>query len=284
MSKRKVAVVVDSTANLPSELVQQYDLNVIPLNVIWSGESYRDGIDITTAEFYDRLAHSSESPTTSQPSVGDFLALFKELAETAEGIVCVTISSDLSGTYASATGAVEMMEGFPIEVIDSRTTSMAQGYVALEAARAAEAGADLTEAAAAARRIVDRLSLYFAVDTLEYLHRGGRIGGAKRLIGSVLSIKPVLEITDGRIEPKASVRTKRKALQFLLDLAVETMSGQSDLHLAVLHSVAPDEARWLGEELQQMLNPVELVYGELSPVIGTHTGPGTVGFGGYSGA
>lgn len=284
MAKRKVAVVVDSTANLPADLVAAHDLNVIPLNVIWSGESYYDGIDITTAEFYERLVQSSDSPTTSQPSVGDFKVLFEKLAQDADSIVCATISSDLSGTYASATGAADLMEGFPIEVIDTRTTSMAQGFVALEAARAAESGADFAATAAAARRVVDRLELYFAVDTLEYLHRGGRIGGARRLIGSVLSIKPVLEITDGRIEALASVRTKRKALQYLVDLAEKNMQGKGDLHLAVLHSVSPEEARWVGEELQRLLNPVELIYGELSPVIGTHTGPGTVGFGGYSGA
>jgi DegV family protein with EDD domain len=284
MPKQKVAVIVDSTANLPTNLIQEYDLSVIPLNVIWGGESYYDGIDITTAEFYDRLAKSSDSPTTSQPSIGDFHDLYTKLAETAEGIVCATISSELSGTYASATGAADMMEGFPIEVIDTRTASMAHGFVALAAARAAAAGADYKEAAAAARSIVDRLELYFAVDTLEYLHRGGRIGGAQRLIGSVLSIKPVLQIEDGRIEALASVRTKRKALQYLVDLAEKNLAGKSDLHLAVLHSVSPDEARWLGDALQEKLNPVELIYGELSPVIGTHTGPGTVGFGGYSGS
>jgi DegV family protein with EDD domain len=281
MSKRKVAVVMDSTANLSAEMLAQYDLRTIPLNLIWGGESYRDGIDITTDEFYKRLANSSELPTTSQPSVGDFHELYKSVAETADGIVCITLSSGISGTYASAVGAANLMEGFPVEVIDSLSVSVGHGFITLEAARAAQAGADLQEVAQAARRLIPEMHVYFAVDTLEYLHRGGRIGGASWLIGSALSIKPVLQIADGVIDSMARVRTKKKALAFLADLAEEMYGGKDNVHLAVVHAVAPQEGRLLGEELQRRINPVELIYGELSPVIGTHAGPGTVGFGGY---
>lgn len=281
MSKRKVAVVMDSTANLSPEILAENDLETIPLNLIWGGESYRDGIDITTDEFYERLANSSEMPTTSQPSVGDFQEFYTRVAETAESIVCVTISSDLSGTYASATGAAELMEGVPIEVIDSRSVSVGHGFVTLAAARAAQAGADCQAAAQAARDVVPILDVFFAVDTLEYLHRGGRIGGASWLIGSALSIKPVLQVDDGKIDSLTRVRTKKKALKYLADLAEQKYQGKNNVHLAVVDAVSPDEARQLGEELQKRLNPVELIYGELSPVVGTHGGPGTVGFGGY---
>ncbi len=281
MSKRKVAVVMDSTANLPPEMLAQYDLQTIPLNLIWSGESYRDGIDVTTDEFYDRLANSSELPTTSQPSVGDFHEFFKSVAETADSIVCVTLSSGISGTYASAVGAVDLMAGFPIEVIDSLSASVGHGFIALEAARAAQAGADLQQTAQAARNLVPEVNVYFAVDTLEYLRRGGRIGGASWLIGSALSIKPVLQISDGMIDSMARVRTKKKALAFLADLAEELYGDKDNVHLAVVHAIAPEEGQLLGEELQRRIKPVELIYGELSPVIGTHAGPGTVGFGGY---
>jgi fatty acid kinase fatty acid binding subunit len=282
MAKRKVAVVLDGTANLPAELLAANDLQTIPLNLVWGGESYRDGVDITTDQFYDRLANSSELPTTSQPSIGDFHTFFSEVAETAESIVCLTLSSGLSGTYASAVGAADLMEGFPIEVVDTRSVSVGHGFIALAAAHAANSGAGYKESAQAARALIPKMNVYFAVDTLEYLHRGGRIGGASWLIGSALSIKPVLQIDDGKIDSLTRVRTKKKALNFLADLAEEMYKDKENVHLAVVDAVSPDEARQLGEELQKRINPVELIYGELSPVIGTHAGPGTVGFGGYS--
>jgi DegV family protein with EDD domain len=281
MSKRKVAVVMDSTANLSPEVLAENDLETIPLNLIWGGESYRDGIDITTDVFYERLENSSELPTTSQPSIGDFHELYEKVSETADSIVCVTLSSGISGTYASAIGAADLMEGFPVDVVDSLSASVGHGFIALAAAKAAKSGANFQEVAQAAREIVPKMNVFFAVDTLEYLHRGGRIGGASWLIGSALSIKPVLQISDGLIDSMARVRTKKKALAYLADLAVEKFQGHENVHLAVVDAVSPDEARILGEELQKRLNPVELMYGELSPVIGTHAGPGTVGFGGY---
>jgi DegV family protein with EDD domain len=281
MSKRKVAVVMDSTANLSPEVLAEYDLETIPLNLIWGGESYRDGIDITTDEFYTRLENSSEMPTTSQPSIGDFHDLYQRVAETADSIVCVTLSSGISGTYASAVGAADLMEGFPIEVVDSKSASVGHGFIAIEAARAAQAGDGLQAVAQAARDLVPKVDVFFAVETLEYLHRGGRIGGASFMIGSALSIKPILQLQDGLIDSMARVRTKKKALAYLADLAVERYQGHENIHLAVVDAVARDEALMLGEELQKRLNPVELMYGELSPVIGTHAGPGTVGFGGY---
>jgi DegV family protein with EDD domain len=281
MTRRKVAVVMDSTANLSPETLAENGLETVPLNLIWGGESYRDGVDISTEQFYERLASSSELPTTSQPSVGDFYELYTRAAETADSILCVALSGDLSGTYASAVGAADLMAGFPVQVIDSRSVSVGHGFVALAAARAAQRGAGLQEAALAAQELVSKVNVYFAVDTLEFLHRGGRIGGASWLIGSALSIKPVLQIVDGKIDSLTRVRTRKKALQFLVDLAEEKYQGKEKIHLAVVHAVSPDEARWLGDELQRRLNPVELIYGELSPVIGAHAGPGTVGFGGY---
>jgi DegV family protein with EDD domain len=220
-------------------------------------------------------------PTTSQPSIGDFHELYQRVAETADSIVCVTLSSGISGTYASAVGAADLMEDFPIEVVDSKSASVGHGFIAIAAARSAQAGDDLQAVAQAARNLVPKMDVFFAVETLEYLHRGGRIGGASFMIGSALSIKPILQLSDGLIDSRARVRTKKKALAYLADLAVERYQGHDNIHLAVVDAVARDEARMLGEELQKRLNPVELMYGELSPVIGTHAGPGTVGFGGY---
>ncbi len=277
MVKAKVALVIDSTAYLPKDLVEKYNIYVIPLIVNWAGEGLYDGIDITPAVFYDRLGKAKEMPSTSQPSAGEFHDLFSKISETADSIVCLTISSELSGTYASANAARDMMEGFPIEIVDTRSTVMGLGFMALAAARAIENGADYKAAAQAARDLIPKIRVIFVVDTLEFLHRGGRIGGAQRLLGSVLSIKPVLQLEDGRIEPMNKVRTKRKAIQFMIDQAVTDLQGKSDVHIAMLNAVAPQDAQQAGEELRQRLNPGELVYADLSPVIGTHVGPGAVG-------
>ncbi len=275
--KAKVAVVTDSTAYLTDELIKQNNLHVIPLHVNWSGQSLRDNVDITAGEFYQRLVQAKDMPTTSQPSAGEFFDFYSEVAKTAESIVSVHISSELSGTIASANAAAQMMEGFPIEIVDSRSASMGLGFMALAASRAAAAGADHKAAADAARALVDKMNLVFVVDTLEFLHRGGRIGGAQRLLGSMLSIKPLLQLDNGRIEPLDKVRTKRKAVQRLLEIAKERSGSGGKLHFAVLNSVAQAEAESFAGEVKDALGPVELHVVGLSPVIGTHIGPGAIG-------
>lgn len=277
MAKEKVAIVVDSTAYLPPDLVEKYDLHVIPLILNWEGKSLRDNVDIEANDFYTRLPTAKEMPTTSQPSGGEFHELFSKLAETADSILAILISEPLSGTVASAKIAASMMEDFPIDIVDSRSSSMGLGFMALAAARAVEKGADLAEAAATARQLVPHMHVLFVVDTLEFLHRGGRIGGANRLIGSMLSIKPVLHLEDGKIEPLAKVRTKKKAVSHLLQLAEEELAGKDNVHIAVIHALAQDEANHIYEEVKQRLNPAELLQADISPVIGAHVGPGAVG-------
>ena len=277
MASAKVAIVVDSTAYIPPDLVDQYNIHVIPQILNWAGESLHDNVDITPDEFYQRLKHAKEMPTTSQPSAGEFHEFFAGVAETADSIVAVLISQPLSGTQASAHTAAQMMDGYPIEIVDSRSSSMGLGFMALAAARAAANGAGPTEVAAAARALVPHMRVIFVVDTLEFLHRGGRIGGAKRLLGSMLSIKPVLHLTDGRIEPLASVRTKRKAISHVLAVAEQEMQGQKNVRAAVIDAIAPEEAEMIYQEVQNRLRPSELIRAGLSPVIGAHVGPGAVG-------
>ncbi len=277
MSKVSVAVVTDSTAHIPEELVTRHSIHVIPQILLWGEEKLYEGVDITPTRFYERLRQSSVLPTTSQPSVGEFVDFFTKVAETAESIVGVFIGEHLSGTLASAHGAAEIMTGATIEIIDSRSTSMGLGFAALAAARAAERGLSSAEVAQAAREVVSRVRVIFVVDTLEYLHRGGRIGGAQRLMGSMLSVKPLLHLQDGRIEPLASVRTKGKAVHRMLDQAQEEMRGKSKVHAAVLHAVAAAEAESVAEQVVSRLEPVEMIRAELGPVIGTHVGPGMVG-------
>lgn len=276
MDKAKVAIVVDSTAYLPPDIIEKHNMVVIPLVVNWDGQSLKDNVDISADQFYQRLKTTKEMPMTSQPSPGDFKAVFDEAAANAESIVCLTISEALSGTYASAIAAQGMMADFPIEVVDSRSTTMGLGFVALAAANAVQDGANHQEAAEAARALIPRMRLIFVVDTLEFLHRGGRIGGASRYIGSMLSIKPILHLEDGKIEPLSKVRTKKKAVAHMLQIMSEETAGKK-IHAAVIHAAAPTEADQIFARLQGQMAPEELYLSEISPVIGTHTGPSAVG-------
>ncbi|UCG24311.1 MAG: DegV family protein [Chloroflexota bacterium] len=282
MGKKKVAIATDSVANIPVGLIEEYDIKVIPQCLNWVGKTYLDGIDITTEEFYQRLASAKELPTTSQPSAGEFREFFLEVAEGCDSIVCIVVSDHLSGTLDSANAAVKMIPDFPIEVVDSRSASMGQGFIVLAAANAAGAGKSYAEVAELARGLVPGVRAVFVVDTLEFLHRGGRIGGARRLLGSVLSIKPLLHLVNGQIEPLANVRTKRKALERALEIIEEDTAGKGPLHAAVLHASTPDEAEKFYVAVEGRLQPVELLLTELTPVVGTHTGPGLVGLAYYN--
>ena len=281
MAKARVAIATDSTSYIPPDLVDKYNIHVIPEILNWDGETYLDDVDIKPTEFYNRLSTSKELPTTSQPSAGEFVEFFTKIGESGESIVGIFISDDLSGTIDSATTAKEMLADLPIEIIDSRSASMGLGFIVLAAARAAEEGLSQSEVAQLARDMVPDVKTIFVVDTLEYLHKGGRIGGAQRLIGSMLSIKPVLHLDDGRIEPLASIRTKRKAIDHALEIIKEDISGKGPLHASVIHAAAPEAAAKFSEQVMELLGPVELLTAELSPVVGTHTGPGLVGLGYY---
>lgn len=282
MSKRKIAILTDSTAYLPEDIQQDYDIHVIPLIVNWLDESYLDNVDITPEEFYGRLTVEKEMPTTSQPSAGQFKEVFEKLSKEYDGIVAVLISSELSGTVASAVAAAEMMGDFPIEVVDSRVTAMALGLCAIEAAKAANEGKDLKTIAEIAKQVGESQKVMFIVDTLEFLHKGGRIGGAQRFVGSVLAIKPLLQLLDGKIQPLESVRTKKKALNTMLSFLQEDLAGKDNVHVAVFHGVAEEEAEAVVAQISETINPNTLILAKLSPVIGVHTGPGTIGISYYS--
>lgn len=281
MAKAKIAVVTDSTAYIPDDLLNKYDIHVIPLNVNWDDISFLDNVDISPEEFYDKLQTESQLPTTSQPSAGAFKSLFLKLAEDHEGVVAILISSDLSGTIASAIAAKDMVVDFPIEIVDSRLTTMGLGFLVLKAAQVAQSGGGITEVAEAARSMIGKIRVLFVVDTLEYLHKGGRIGGAKRLLGSLLSMKPLLELVDGKIDSLDSVRTKKKAVQTMLSIFEEDAKGKQDIYLTIFHGVAEGDAEQLKENVLETYNPSTLIMSKLSPVLGVHTGPGTLGIAYY---
>lgn len=284
MGTQKVAIVTDSTAYLPPEVQGRFRIPVIPLNVLWGEELLKDGVDIDPPTFYRRLQSAKVMPTTSQPSAGEFVDFFRQAAEEkrTDTLVGVFISSALSGTVDSAKMAQEMLGDLRVRVVDSRSTSMGLGFQAMAAAEAAQAGASVEEILDAIRQVQYRLQVLFVVDTLEFLHRGGRIGGAKRYLGTALKIKPLLELEDGKIEAVEQVRTKKKALARLLELAAERKGQPPVARAAVIHANALEECLALKDEAWALLEPGEIYVSEVSPVIGAHTGPGTLGLAFYT--
>lgn len=272
-----ISILTDSAANLPVEWIEQYNIRVIPLKIHWGNDTFLDGVDITPIEFYTRLSHSKSLPTTSQPSIQDFLQVFESMANQADGIVVPLISSGISGTVASARAAASQFSRVPVEIVDTRVTSAGQAMVAVAAARAASQGKPLQEVRKAADDAVQCMHLFFAVDTLEYLHRGGRIGGASRFLGTAFDIKPILFFdTEGKLDALERVRTKVKALRRLTSLAVEKSNG-NPIHLGILHANAPQIAQEFLEQITPHLDCKEVFTLELSPAIGVHVGPGTIG-------
>lgn len=274
----KVAIVTDSTAYIPEEFLKKYNITVVPLTVIWGDEILNDGVDIQPQQFYERLPKATVMPTTSQATPATMHDTFKGLIDQGYDVLGVFISSKISGTIASAQQAVDMLEKRKdrVAIVDSLLTSMGLGWPVLTAARAAHAGKTLADCEKLSQEACANSGILFVVDTLEFLRRGGRIGGAQALLGNVLNIKPILELKEGVIEPAGKVRTKRKALQQMLNLAAERISGRTPLRVAVTHANVQSEAEALLAAAQEHFHPVETIISPLSPVIGTHVGPGTL--------
>ena len=282
-TSRRIAIVTDSTCDLPRELAQEHNIHVVPQVLIMGTKTWRDGVDIDPPAFYELLQTSSDFPASSQASVADFREVFANLAAEVDGIAAILVSDKLSGTLNSARMAKEDLPGVPIEIVDTRSVSMQLGLIVLAAARAASAGADLQTVADTARAMIGHASVYFVVDTLEYLHRGGRIGGAARLFGTALNLKPLLAIKDGIVQPVTKVRSRRKALATLVQLLDEELAGKERVQMAVLHVATPEGAERLAEQLVDRYHPVEMIHAECGPVVGTHVGPGTLGVAFYAG-
>lgn len=275
----KIAIVTDSTAYLPDNLLEQYKIIVTPQVLIWGDETFRDGVDILPDEFYKRLETAKVMPSTSQVAIVTMKDTFERLLHKGFDVLGIFISAKLSGTMQSAIQAKEMLgkAAKKIAFVDSNATSMAMGFHVLTAARAAQSGAGLAECAQAAEEAQKHTGVYFVVDTLEFLRRGGRIGGATAMLGSALNLKPLLALEDGRIEAVEKIRTKGKALERMVEIVAEKIAGRTPVRLATLHANAESEARLLLESASVRLNPVEKYLTSVSPVIGTHAGPGTVG-------
>jgi DegV family protein with EDD domain len=275
----KVAVITDSTAYIPDSLLLEHNISVVPQVLIWGEETFHDGVDIMPDDFYKRLETAKVMPTTSQVAIVDMKIAFEKLLESGYDVLGIFISAKLSGTMQSATQAREMLPKAmdKIAIVDSNSTAMAMGFHVLIAARAAQAGTSLAECQKIAEKAREHTGVYFVVDTLEFLRRGGRIGGAQALLGSALNIKPILELTNGRIESVEKVRTKSKAMDRMTDLVAEKVSGRTPVRLATLHANAEKEAQKALTAASLRLQPIESIFASVSPVIGTHAGPGTIG-------
>jgi len=275
----KIAVVTDSTTYMPPELVKKHNISIAPQVLIWGDQTYKDGVDMQSGEFFTRLKTTKVMPTTSQVAVISFQEIFQDLVDKGYEVLALLVSSKLSGTVQSAMQARDMMGSArdKVNVVDSQSVAMALGFQALAVARAIEAGASLKEAIALAEKSHEYTGVFFAVDTLEFLHRGGRIGGAQRFIGSALNLKPILAIQDGRVEGIERIRTKSKAQDRVLELCIEKVNRRSPVRLATLHANAAEDAKVLLTRAEQALDPIESIFTEVSPTVGTHAGPGTVG-------
>jgi DegV family protein with EDD domain len=270
-----IRIVTDSACDLPPELAEAHEIDIVPLTIRFGDDELVDRKDLTPTQFWSRCARSAVLPETAAPSPGAFEDAFRRaLADGCDGVVSVNLSSDLSATYQSAQmGARAVADNIPVKVIDSRSITMGQGVMALTAARKASESKDIDEVAAAAESLLGRIKVYGALDTLDNLRKGGRIGSAQATLGSMLSIKPIIEVSNGKVEPESKQRTRSRSLRYLVDKVRE--AGEIE-QLAVMHGDAPDL-----DDFLDMLAPVypreDTIVGDIGAVIGTHAGPGVIG-------
>jgi DegV family protein with EDD domain len=271
-----VHIVCDSTADLDHAYRAAHDLRVVPLKVIFGEEVLEDGVTIDAAAFYARMRASTLHPRTSQPTPAEFEAVFREVGAGGDPVVCTTISADLSGTYASATQARAALPDLDIKVIDSRTASIGHQAMVRQAVRVAEAGGGVAEVEAAIAGVQATQHVLFTVETLEYLRRGGRIGGARALLGSMLDIKPILELRHGAIEPVDRVRTYVRALDRIAAETTRQAEAWGGASIFVAHADRLDVGTRVADRLRSLPN-TEVMLNDVGPVIGCHSGPGAIG-------
>jgi len=277
MPAKKIVILTDSSAHIPEKIRTELGIEVIPLWLIWDGKSMRDGVDIQTDVFYQRLKSSKTLPTSSQPSIQEFKTVFQKMGKGADAIVAVLVSSKISGTFESARAAAGELPDQEIHVVDTLTCAMGLGLIVIASARAAAEGRSVQEVVSLADKMQESVYTLFVVDTLDYLFKGGRISGGKHLLGNALNIKPILHFCEGQIKPLTQARSKKKALTQMLDIVDERLSGDQMLEAVVMDVDAAEEADQVAEMIRSRFNPARLGRAGVSPVVGTHVGPGTVG-------
>jgi DegV family protein with EDD domain len=285
MSTHNIALITDSGCDLTDDTLHQYGIDMVPLYIIWGREELRDRVDITPDEFYNRLVTDPVHPSTSQPHPHDFArAIERAQQRGADEAVIITISSGMSSTYNSALQAATMTD-FPVHVIDGKANSLSQGFEVLAAARVRDSSGPVQEMIAAVEQVRRSLATMLYVDTLEYLHKGGRIGRATMWLGTALNLKPQLYVdhATGKIEPGARARSRSKALEKMYQAFFAQLDTSKPLHIGIVHAQIPDDAEAFADRMLREFDPVELHIGMTSPVMGVHTGPGAIAFCGYAG-
>ncbi len=284
MSPAKIALITDSTCDLPADLRDRYQIQVVPLAVVWNGQQYLDGVELSAEAFYERLQRDPLHPTTSQPSPQAFLQAFEQARRSgAEELVVCTISSAMSGTIESARQAAAQVD-YPVHLHDSKTNSMGLGWQVLAAARARESGGDVAAMLAAAESARKRMVYIITLNTMEYLSRGGRIGGAVRFLESIIHVKPQITVNHetGKVEAGMPARSRKSALEGLYKDFFNRVHISGPLHITVLHNAAYGEARALADRVRSAHPSAELFIQIVSPILGVHTGPRAVALVGYS--
>jgi DegV family protein with EDD domain len=272
----RIGIVTDSTADLPRELVEKYEIEVVPLQVSMDNHSYRDGVDLTSTEFYQKLQMTDSQPVTSQPSPGIFVDCYRGLLERVDAIISIHLTGKFSGTVRVAQMAREMLPQANIRVIDSGSTSMALGSMVLEAARAAQRGVKFDQVVTLVNQLCEQVCFLLTLDTLEFLRRGGRASRLQTFLSSILQIKPLLSVVRGEIELIAKVRSRRDAIQMMLEEFKTQVEVDSRAIISVVHTAAENEALRLKAIIQETFLNAEVIINQAGPVLGTHVGPGAL--------
>ncbi|QXE00971.1 DegV family protein [Terribacillus sp. DMT04] len=273
----KIAVMTDSTAYLTPEQREAFDIHMIPLQVVFDDATYEEEVDISTAEFYEKIKQQKSLPKTSQPVVGKVIEKLEELSKTYDAVISIHLSSGISGTYQSMVAADDMVEGIDVYAYDSELSCMPQAYYAMEAAQMAKQGASVEAILERLDEMKQTMIAYFMVDDLSNLQRGGRLNGAQALIGSLLQVKPVLHFEDKVIVPFEKIRTKKKALSRIKSLFAEQAASGDKMRACFIHANRPEEAEALRAEMQAEYPNSEIDVSYFGPVIGTHLGEGAIG-------
>jgi DegV family protein with EDD domain len=280
----EIALVTDSTCDIPAEWREKYEITVVPVTIIFNGISFRDGVDMTAQQFYERLSKEPQRPTTSQPTPEDFLSAYRKVKERgAREILAIILSSAMSGTFESARMAAAQMD-IPVHMFDSQNNSMGLGWQVIAAARVREADGGLEEMLASARKVRDHMVYFISLDTIEYLASGGRIADAARFINSILKIKPLVFVKPetGTVGASLPARSRKLAVEDLYREFFKRINVNKPMHITVLHNQALEEAQELAERVKNEFHPVELFISYASPVLGVHTGPLAIALCGYA--
>ena len=274
----KTAVVTDSTAYIPKELRDKWNIHMIPLNVIFKNEAYQEEVDITAAQFYQQVK-DSELPTTSQPPIGQFVELYERLSKDYDAVISIHLSSGISGTFAGAVTASTMVESIKVYPFDSEISCMPQGFYAVEAAKMAQNGEEAAAIMSRLEELKKNARAYFMVDDLSHLQRGGRLSSAQAIIGSLLQVKPLLHFENKVIVPFEKIRTRKKAMKRIVDLLGEDAASGEPYQAVIIHANREEEALEWKSELVMLYPNVEFLISYFGPVIGTHLGEGAMGLG-----